>query len=114
MLHVPEAQGNLPRTVRTPHKYQPRACRTYRVPRTAYRVPRTRTAYRVVHHRQPPKRDKDIEKRKKLAKSTLTYDTGIYEREFVWELAGLSWLPCALQHESREATSSEVFEVSQG
>jgi len=61
---------------------------------------------------QPPKRDKDIEKRKKLAKSTLTYDTGIYEREFVWELAGLSWLPCALQHESREATSSEVFEVT--
>ena len=32
VLHVPEAQGNLPRTVRTPHKYQPRACRTYRVP----------------------------------------------------------------------------------
>ena len=35
MLYVPEAQGSLPwasRTVRTPYAYQPRACRTYRVP----------------------------------------------------------------------------------
>ena len=60
-----------------------------------------------------PKPDKGLEKRKKkLAKSTLAYDTDIHKREFVWELAGLSWLPCALQHESREATNSEVFEVT--
>ena len=98
VLYVPEAQGSLPRTVRTPYTYQPRACRTY-VPRTAY-------------HRMP-KPDKGLEKRKKkLAKSTLAYDTDIHKREFVWELAGLSWLPCALQHESREATNSEVFEVT--
>eukprot|EP00964_Phaeocystis_antarctica_P070183 scaffold42696_cov57-Phaeocystis_antarctica.AAC.3 len=36
VLYVLEAQGGLPpgapRTVRTPYAYQPRACRTYRVP----------------------------------------------------------------------------------
>ena len=34
-LYAPEAQGSLPQgatTVRTPYAYQPRACRTYRVP----------------------------------------------------------------------------------
>ena len=38
VLYVPEAQSSLPRgegaTVRTPYTYQPRACRTYRVPGT--------------------------------------------------------------------------------
>ena len=36
VLYVPEAQGSLPpgasTAVRTPYTYQPRACRTYRVP----------------------------------------------------------------------------------
>ena len=32
VLYAPEAQGSCCATVRTPYAYQPRACRTYRVP----------------------------------------------------------------------------------
>ena len=118
------------RTVRTGYAYPPPACCTYRRRRAACpvlyvlrtrtslgravrtcRVPRTVLPCTVYH--RMPKPDKGLEKRKsKLAKSTLAYDSDIRKREFVWELAGLSWLPCALQHESREATNSEVFEVT--
>ena len=43
VLYVPEARGSLPwasRTVRTPYAYQPRACRTYRVPCGEPQVPK--------------------------------------------------------------------------
>ena len=30
-----------------------------------------------------------------IVKSTIAYDATVHEREFIWEVSGLSWLPCA-------------------
>jgi len=45
------------------------------------------------------------------ARGSLSYGSNVRERSMIWQLAGLSWLPCSLKHEQRECTASDPFEV---
>ena len=46
-----------------------------------------------------------------LVQAAVAYGAGVKEREFVWQLSGLSWLPYSLQQEGRECAESKMFEV---
>lgn len=46
-----------------------------------------------------------------LVQAAVAYGAGVKEREFVWQLSGLAWLPYSLQQEGRECAESKMFEV---
>ena len=46
-----------------------------------------------------------------LVKETKAFDHAVAEKEFTWEVRGLSWLPDALTQEDRECTASNMFMV---